>query len=153
MSTSEPYPHQNALRGTLLFEVNFTGWGNPCQKYLRGRLSNLVKFTFRAAPLQKAFWGWLPFEVERFCWDLGALPRLQCPQRHIAFRGEFHRLGLPLPEVPERPIGMTREIHLSGRPPPECLLGQVALRGGTTLCPPRSVTPSTMPSEAHWFPR
>ena len=55
MSTSEPYPLYNALRGTFCFEVNFTGRGNPCQKYLRGRLSNLVKFTFRADPRQKGF--------------------------------------------------------------------------------------------------
>ena len=39
-------PLQNTLRGTLTFEVNFTGWGYPCQKYLRGRFGNLVKFTF-----------------------------------------------------------------------------------------------------------
>ena len=45
VSTSEPYPLYNALRGTLLFEVNFTALGNPCQKYLRGRFVNLVKFT------------------------------------------------------------------------------------------------------------
>ena len=53
MSTSEPYPLYNALRGTLVSEVNFTGQGNPCQKYFRGRLGNLVKFTFRDDPLQK----------------------------------------------------------------------------------------------------
>ena len=63
MSTSEPYPLQNALRGTLLFEVNFTGWRNPCQKCLRGRLGNLVKFTFRADPLYSALRGTLVFEV------------------------------------------------------------------------------------------
>ena len=63
MSTSEPYPLYNALRGTLLFEVNFTGRGYPLQKCLWGRLDNLVKFTFRAHPLQKAFWGTLLFEV------------------------------------------------------------------------------------------
>ena len=78
-------PRQKAFRGTLLFEVNFTGWGNPCQKYLRGRLSNLVKFTFRDDPLQKAFWGRLAFEVERHCVHLRASPPLQGPQRHIVF--------------------------------------------------------------------
>ena len=83
-------PCQKAFRGTLLFEVNFTGWGYPCQKCLRGRLGNLVKFTFRADPRQKAFWGRLPSEVERLCVHLGASPPLQCPQRHIGFRGEFH---------------------------------------------------------------
>ena len=63
MSTSEPYPLYNALRGTLVFEVNFTGRGNPCQKYLRGRFDDLVKFTFRVNPLQNAFWGTLVSEV------------------------------------------------------------------------------------------
>ena len=53
-------PRQNAFWGTLTFEVNFTGWGYPCQKYLRGRFVNLVKFTFRADPRQNAFWGRLP---------------------------------------------------------------------------------------------
>ena len=56
-------PRQKAFRGTLLFEVNFTGWGNPCQKGLRGRLGNPVKFTFRADPLQNALRGTLCFEV------------------------------------------------------------------------------------------
>ena len=42
------YPRQKVFWGRLLFEVNFTGWGYPCQKYLRGRFVNLVKFTFRA---------------------------------------------------------------------------------------------------------
>ena len=73
-----------------------------------------MKFTFRGDPLQKAFWGMLPREVERLCIHLRALPPLQCLQRHIAFRGEFHRSGLPLPEVPQRQVGMFREIHLSG---------------------------------------
>ena len=63
MSTSEPHPLYRALRGTLSFEVNFTGWGYPCQKYLRGLLAGLVKFTFRSDPLQNAFRGTLPFEV------------------------------------------------------------------------------------------
>ena len=141
MSTSEPHPHYNALRGTLPSEVNFTGWGypsqkcprgrfgdsvkftfwadprqnalrgrlpsevnftargNPCQKYLRGRLDNLVKFTFQVDPLQKGFWGRLVLEVERLCVYLGASPPLQCLQRHIASRGEFHRFGEPPPEV------------------------------------------------------
>ena len=54
VSPSEAHPLQKAFRGTLLFEVNFTGWGYPCQKYLRGRLGNLVKFTFRGEPLQRA---------------------------------------------------------------------------------------------------
>ena len=63
MSTSEPYPLYNAFRGTLSFEVNFTGWGYPYQKFLRGRLGDLVKFTFRADPLQKALRGTLAFEV------------------------------------------------------------------------------------------
>ena len=84
MSTSEPYPLYNALRGTLSFEVNFTCRGYLCQKHLRGRFVNLVKFTFRTDPLQKAFWGMLPREVERLCVHLRALPPLQCPQRHIA---------------------------------------------------------------------
>ena len=57
-------PLQKALWGTLVSEVNFTGWRYPCQKYLRGRLDNLVKFTFASYPLQKAFWGRLPSEVE-----------------------------------------------------------------------------------------
>ena len=85
MSTSKPYPHYKAFKGTLRFEVNFTGRDNPCQKYLRGRLGNLVKFTFRADPRQKAFWGRLPSEVELLCVHLRALPPLQCPQRHIVF--------------------------------------------------------------------
>ena len=103
--TFASHPRQKALRGTLGFEVNFTGWGDPSQKYLRGRLGNLVKFTFRADPLQKAFWGRLSFEVERLCIHLETSPPLQCPQRHIAFRGEFHRSGQPLPEIPERQVG------------------------------------------------
>ena len=85
MSTSEPYPRHRYLRGTLVFEVNFTGRGYPCQKCLRGRLGDLVKFTFRADPLQKGFWGRLAFEVERLCVHLRALPPLQCLQRHIVF--------------------------------------------------------------------
>ena len=68
MSTSEPYPLYNALRGTLCFEVNFTGRGNPCQKCLRGRFDDLVKFTFRAAPLQKGFWGTLVSKVNFTGW-------------------------------------------------------------------------------------
>ena len=63
VSTSERHPLYNALRGTLAFEVNFTGWRYPCQKCLRGRFGNLVKFTFRGAPLQKAFRGTLTFKV------------------------------------------------------------------------------------------
>ena len=78
-------PRQKGFRGTLLFEVNFTGRGNPCQKYLRGRLAGLVKFTFRADPLQKVFRGILVFEVERLCVHLRALPPLQCPLGHIDF--------------------------------------------------------------------
>ena len=74
-------------------------------------------------------------------------------QRHIGFEGEFHRLGLPPSEVLQRLIGQTREIHLPRRPPSEGLLGHVGLRGGTTLCPPQSLTPSTMPSEAHCLSR
>ena len=129
VSTSEPDPLYNALRCTLLFEVNFTASGNPCQKYFRGRLRDLVKFTFRGDPLQKAFWGRLVLEVERLCIHLGGSPPLQCLQRHIGFRGEFHRLGLPLPEVPQRPVGRFREIHLSRRPPSEGLLRHIAFRG------------------------
>ena len=45
VSTSEAHPLYNAFRGTLVSEVNFTGWGYPCQKYLRGRFVDLVKFT------------------------------------------------------------------------------------------------------------
>ena len=85
MSTSERHPLYRYLRGTLLFEVNFTGLGYPCQKYFRGRLGNLVKFTFRADPHQKAFWGRLSFEVERLCVHLRALPPSEGPQRHIVF--------------------------------------------------------------------
>ena len=111
--TFASHPRQKALRGTLGFEVNFTGWGAPSQKYLRGRFGNLVKFTFRGDPLQKAFWGRLAFEVERLCVHLRAIPPLQCPQRHIGFRGEFHGLRLPLAEVLQRPIGESREIDLA----------------------------------------
>ena len=68
MSTSEPYPLYNALRGILVFEVNFTGWGYPCQKYLKGRLGDLVKFTFRGDPLQNALRGTLPSEVNFIGW-------------------------------------------------------------------------------------
>ena len=118
-------PLQNALWGTLVSEVNFTGWGYPCQKYIRGRLEDLVKFTFASYPRQKAFWGMLLFEVERLCVHLGALPPLQCLQRHIGFRGEFHRLGLALPEGPQRVVRRCREIHLRELPPSEGLLGQV----------------------------
>ena len=50
------------------FEVNFTGWSNPCQKCFRGRLGDLVKFTFRADPRQKGFWGTLTFEVNFTGW-------------------------------------------------------------------------------------
>ena len=63
MSTSGPHPLYNALRGTLVSEVNFTSQGYPCQKYFRGRLGNPVKFTFRADPLQNALRGTLCFEV------------------------------------------------------------------------------------------
>ena len=112
--TFRAHPRQKGFWGTLVFEVNFTGCGNPCQKCLRGRSDNPVKFTFRADPLQSAFWGRLAFEVERLCVHLRALPPLQCPQGHIGFRGEFHRSGQPLPEVLQRPIGESREIHLPG---------------------------------------
>ena len=112
-------PHQKAFWGTLLFEVNSTGWGYPCQKCLRGWLGDLVKFTFRTDPHQKAFRGIYPSEVERLCVHLRALPPLQCLQRHIAVRGEFHGLGLPPLDVHQRPIRQTREIHLRGRPLPE----------------------------------
>ena len=47
----------------MTFEVNFTGWGNPCQKCVRGRLGDLVKFTFRGDPLYSAFRGTLVSEV------------------------------------------------------------------------------------------
>ena len=107
-------PLQKGFRGTLGCEVNFTGRGYPCQKYLRGRLAGLVKFTFRANPLQKALRGIYPSKVERLCVHLGVSPPLQYPQRHIGFRGEFHRSGLPLSEVPLGQVGMFREIHLSG---------------------------------------
>ena len=43
-------PIQKYLRGTLLFEVNFTGWGYPYQKGLRGSFGDLVKFTFEDDP-------------------------------------------------------------------------------------------------------
>ena len=105
-------PHQNAFWGTLGFEVNFTGWGDPCQKCLWSRFDVPVKFTFRAYPLQKGFWGRLPCEVERLCIHLEALPPSQVLQRHIVFRGEFHRSRLPLPEVLQRPIRRSRDIHL-----------------------------------------
>ena len=68
VSTSEPYPLYNALRGTLPFEVNFTDQDYPCQKGLWGRLGDLVKFTFRGDPLQKALRGTLPFEVNFTGW-------------------------------------------------------------------------------------
>ena len=48
-------PLYNAFWETLVSEVNFTGRGYPCQKYLRGRFGDLVKFTFRADPRQKGF--------------------------------------------------------------------------------------------------
>ena len=51
------FPLYNAFFGTLVFEVNLTGWGYPCQKCFRGRSGGLVKFTFRGDPRQKAFWG------------------------------------------------------------------------------------------------
>ena len=63
MSTSEPYPLYNALRGTLGFEVNFTGLDYPHQKHLRGRLDDLVIFTFSRDPLQNALRGTLVFKV------------------------------------------------------------------------------------------
>ena len=50
-------PFQKALRGTLGFEVNFTGCDYPCQKCLWDRSVNLMKYTFRDDPLQNAFWG------------------------------------------------------------------------------------------------
>ena len=122
-------PLQNAFWGRLLFEVNFTGWGYPCQKCFKGRFDNLVKFTFWADPLQNAFWGRLSFEVERLCIHLRALPPLQGPQRHIDFRGEFHRSGLPLSEALQRQVGSYREIHLFRRPLPECPQRHIASRG------------------------
>ena len=63
MSTSKPYPLYNAFRGTLAFEVNFTGQSYPCQKCPRGRLGRLVKFTFRVDPRQNTFRGTLSSEV------------------------------------------------------------------------------------------
>ena len=129
VSTSEPHPLYRYLRGTLPFEVNFTAQGYPCQKCLRGRLGDLVKFTFSRDPRQKAFWGRLVFEVERLCVHLRALPPLQCPQRHIDFRGECHRSGQPLSEMLQRPIRESREIHLSGSPPLECLQRHIGFRG------------------------
>ena len=47
-------PLQKTFWGTLLFEVNFTGWRCPFQKYLRVRLEDLVIFTFASYPLQNA---------------------------------------------------------------------------------------------------
>ena len=44
---------------------------------------------------------------------LGAAPPLECPQRHIGFRGEFHASAQPLPEVPLRLIEQSRDIHLT----------------------------------------
>ena len=143
VSTSKRHPLYSALRGTLSFEVNFTGRGNPCQNGLKGRLRYLVKFTFRADPLQKGFWGRLASKVERLCIHLRALPPLQCPQRHIAFRGEFHRSWQPLPEVPERPIALTREIHPSRNPcqkPPQiplCRLLKFTFRAAPSRRPLR----------------
>lgn len=58
-----------------------------------GEYRALVKFTFGAHPHQKAFRGLWSVEVEGLCVHLGAAPPLQVPQRHIAFQGEFHRVG------------------------------------------------------------
>ena len=88
MSTSEPYPLYNALRGTLSFEVNFTGRAYPCQKCLWGRSGCSVKFTFRSDPLQKAFWGTLVSKVN------------------------FTGRSPPPPEVPQRLVGDT--AHAQG---------------------------------------
>ena len=63
VSTSRRHPLYNALSGTLVSEVNFTDWSNPCQKCFKGRLGNLVKFTFRADPHQKGFRGTLVSKV------------------------------------------------------------------------------------------
>ena len=63
VSTSEPDPLYSALRGTLPFEVNFTGRDYPCQKCLWGRSGCSVKFTFRADPRQNALRGTLALEV------------------------------------------------------------------------------------------
>ena len=84
MSTSEPYPLYSAFWGTLGLEVNFTGCGYPCQKYLRGRFANLVKFTFRAGPLQNAFRGTLTSEV------------------NVTGRGNPYQSP---PQSPSRPVG------------------------------------------------
>ena len=75
VSTSEAHPLYNAFRGTLVSEVNFTGWGYPCQKYLRGRLSNLVKFTLRGDPLQNDLRGTLVSKVNFIGWRD---PRQKC---------------------------------------------------------------------------
>ena len=99
-------PLQKGFWGTLVLKVNFTARGTPCQKYLRSLSGNPVKFTFRADPRQKAFWGRLPSEVERLCVHLGALPPLQCLQRHIALRGEFHRSGNPCLKCPRGRLGV-----------------------------------------------
>ena len=63
VSTSEPHPLYNALWGTLAFEVNFTGWGDPCQKCLWGRLGHPVKFSFGTHPRHRYLRGTLPFEM------------------------------------------------------------------------------------------
>ena len=63
--------------------MNFTGGGNPRQKYPRGRFGDLVKFTFASYPLQKALRGTLPFEVNFIGWGY---PCQKC------FRGRFDDL-------------------------------------------------------------
>ena len=89
MSTSEPYPLQNALWGTLVSKVNFTGRGYPCQKYFKGRFDDLVKFTFRADPLQNALRGTLPFEVN---FTATAHPCQKHPKRRL---GDLVKLTSP----------------------------------------------------------
>ena len=140
MSTSEPYPLYNALRGTLLLEVNFTAWGYPCQKYLRGRFGELVKFTFRADPHQNAFWGTLGFEVnftgwgdpcQKCLWSRFDVPVKFTFRAYPLQKGFWGRLpceverlcvylrALPPLQGPQRHIGFEGEFRGLGQPLPE----------------------------------
>ena len=127
VSTSEAHPLYNAFRGTLLFEVNFTGWSYPCQKHSRGRFAVLVKFTFGTDPRQNAFWGTLTFEVNFTARGNPCQKYLRGRLRDLVkftFRGDPLQKGFwgwLVLEV-ERLC-----IHLGGSPPLQCPQRHIAV--------------------------
>ena len=118
MSTSEPHPLYNALRGTLLFEVNFTDRGYPLQKCLRGRFDNLVKFTFRDDPRQNAFRGTLTFEVNFTTLPpKSTQPRMVIILMRSAKVGEMRQGSLPRLERCDKAVTQPPHNHQAPKSP------------------------------------